>query len=119
MYDDSDQIHVPKCSCEYRGAAGRGEQEYEGGTDERCAKVSDAVREPGKDVESDSFVSGEDVAKISAVKDVFKRGQDANPYRRTVFARYGSKGGISLGMRSGEKERRLTCRQGKRRARPR
>lgn len=50
--------------------------------------MSDAIREPTKDMQDGMVVfsrCGKDVADICAVKDAFEGREDADPYRGPVF----------------------------------
>ena len=71
-------IH-PKVREKIGVSARRREEEEDDGDDDGGAKVSNAVGEPGEDVENDVLVSGEDVAEVCAVEDVLQRWEDAHP----------------------------------------
>ncbi len=48
--------------------------------------MDDAVRKPCHDVEEGVLMSGENVADVGTIEDVFQSGQDTDPYWRTPTA---------------------------------
>ena len=66
----------------------RSSEEEEGRRDDsRCAKMTDAVRKPGEQIENGVRVSGKNVGEVCAVEDVLERRENLDPNVRTVLHR--------------------------------
>ncbi len=97
MDHDSSEIHVAEAEGKDWETGRRPKDEDRSRYDERSAEVTQAIRKPCQQVQRSTLVCGEDVAQVGTVEDVFKRGEDFNPDRRSPFRGDKSvKDGISL-----------------------
>ena len=86
LSSDTESVHISEGSrIDWQGTRTT-ENEHHGCSDERGDKMKDAVRDPGQHIEKSILVSGEDIAQICAIEDVFESGKDADVDWRSVCA---------------------------------
>ena len=85
MDHDSGEIHVAKSESEDWESGGRSKDEEDSRDHKRTAKVTQAIWKPRQQIQHVGLIGGQNVAQIGAIEDVFERGQDFNPYRRSPF----------------------------------